>query len=76
MEEDQKILQAIEQVIIVISKQIKKDRGCGGDKLNALGRCINAYNRLSGRIREQNEDPGSFTIPRRIKKKPNAKPLG
>ena len=75
MNEDQKILEAIKSAIIVIAKQIKKDKGCGGDKLNAFGRLINAYNRLYEQITKQDDDPEDFLkTPKmiKIKKKMNS----
>jgi len=75
MNEDDKILKEIRSAVTVIARQIKRDKGCGGDKLNAFGRLINAYNRLSQQAKEKTAGPESyFEIPKRIKikKKPDA----
>ena len=73
MKESNRTLKAIEESILVISREIKRNKGCGGDKLNAYGRLINAYGRLSDRIREQKEKTKKFEIPKtiRIKRKIN-----
>jgi hypothetical protein len=77
MEENNRTLKAIEQSILVISREIKRNKGCGGDKLNAYGRLINAYGRMSDRVREQNEKPEDFfKTPKKILVRKQINPSG
>ena len=77
MEENNKIFKAIEQSILVISREIKRNKGCGSDKLNAYGRLINAYGRLSDRIKEQNDKPEDFlNAPKKIIVRKQINPSG
>lgn len=74
MKENNKTLRAIEESILVISREIKRNKGCGGDKLNAYGRLINAYGRLSDRVIGQKEKTKDFEIPKTILVKKRTSP--